>query len=516
MNRDEHSRNLGNRNADQGHVDVPEEPVVDQIENGSVPGLLDAIYTRMSIPIDSKMDQISSKSPKESELDSEAEASELAMLRRNEVQAVEGASSKWRDNAGIRKQMSFDSGSSSSEIKQVASPAQQQQELTMLKRNEVQAVAGASNKWRDTAGIRRQISFQSDNTFSDDGTIPDSVSTKLSSFDRSMTVIGSHCSESFDARTTDKASPNQVQYTNQNISRIHSQQNVDLRPVVTVDNSLLIKIMDQNQALLEKINSLNEENKQIQSAQDAQYAVLFEKINQLSKDNHQMRIQNEELAKINERLCEATRKNDDTGMQLLVRTKQMLGRETRCMLLSNKICSQCEQILTRNDYLIEKQKEILSQLADRFEKLGSSNEKLENHLLPECKTSQENWLAPPHLGGPLKFSHATFDTVNEIDGTVKYHGDLIAQCLNPYLDDLQKMSGAVEDLEEHFSRMEKTSETRLKRIETMLEVLYRPNIASRTSIFDENYSAKSSKEDLYSKSNQKLIINETPAGRHTR
>ena len=52
--------------------------------------------------------------------------------------------------------MSFDSGSSSSEIKHVASPAhqeQQQQELTMLKRNEVQAVAGASNKWRDTAGI---------------------------------------------------------------------------------------------------------------------------------------------------------------------------------------------------------------------------------------------------------------------------------------------------------------------------------------------------------------------------
>ena len=52
--------------------------------------------------------------------------------------------------------MSFDSGSSSSEIKHVASPAhqeQQQQELTMLKRNEVQAVAGASDKWRDTAGI---------------------------------------------------------------------------------------------------------------------------------------------------------------------------------------------------------------------------------------------------------------------------------------------------------------------------------------------------------------------------
>ena len=79
-----------------------------------------------------------------------------------------------------------------------------------------------------------------------------------------------------------------------------------------------------------------------------------------------MRIQNEELAKINERLCEAIRKNDDTGMQLLVRTKQMLGRETRCMLLSNKICSQCEQILTRNDYLIEKQKEILSQVYGHF------------------------------------------------------------------------------------------------------------------------------------------------------
>merc|ERR1712137_560613 len=163
MNRAENSRDLENRNTDRGHVDVSEEPVVDQIENGSVPGLLDAIYTRMSIPIDPKMDQNSSKSPKESEPDSEAEASELAMLRRNEVQAVEGASSKWRDNAGIRKQMSFDSGSSPSEIKHVASPAhqeQQQQELTMLKRNEVQAVAGASNKWRDTAGIRRQISFQ--------------------------------------------------------------------------------------------------------------------------------------------------------------------------------------------------------------------------------------------------------------------------------------------------------------------------------------------------------------------
>ena len=72
MNRAENSRDFENRNADQGRVDVCEEPVVDQIENGSVPGLLDAIYTRMSIPIDPKMDEISSKSPKESELDSEA------------------------------------------------------------------------------------------------------------------------------------------------------------------------------------------------------------------------------------------------------------------------------------------------------------------------------------------------------------------------------------------------------------------------------------------------------------
>ena len=43
---------------------------------------------------------------------------------------------------------------------------------------------------------------------------------------------------------------------------------------------------------------------------------------------------------------------------------------------------------------------------------------------------KDNWLAPPHLGGPLKFSHATFDTVNEIDGTVKYHGDLIGNDLS--------------------------------------------------------------------------------------
>ena len=45
---------------------------------------------------------------------------------------------------------------------------------------------------------------------------------------------------------------------------------------------------------------------------------------------------------------------------------------------------------------------------------------------------KDNWLAPPHLGGPLKFSHATFDTVNEIDGTVKYHGDLIGNGLSKF------------------------------------------------------------------------------------
>ena len=46
---------------------------------------------------------------------------------------------------------------------------------------------------------------------------------------------------------------------------------------------------DQNQALLGKIDSLNEENQQLQSSQDAQYKVLFEKINQLSKESQQER-----------------------------------------------------------------------------------------------------------------------------------------------------------------------------------------------------------------------------------
>ena len=49
-------------------------------------------------------------------------------------------------------------------------------------------------------------------------------------------------------------------------------------------------IQDQNQALLGKIDSLNEENQQLQSSQDAQYKVLFEKINQLSKENQQDKV----------------------------------------------------------------------------------------------------------------------------------------------------------------------------------------------------------------------------------
>ena len=54
--------------------------------------------------------------------------------------------------------MSFVSGSSSSELKNVPSPTKMhEQELAMLKRNEIQAVAGASNKWRDTAGISQGI-----------------------------------------------------------------------------------------------------------------------------------------------------------------------------------------------------------------------------------------------------------------------------------------------------------------------------------------------------------------------
>ena len=146
-----------------------------------------------------------------------------------------------------------------------------------------------------------------------------SVSTKLSSMDRSMTIIDGCASESFGNITPDKipqVSVNQEAYKEQRIVRQPSEQNTDLRPVVTVDNSLLIKIMarldhfnwvsfkpldsalsgnfhaltDQNQALLGKINSLGEENKQLQSAQDAQYKVLFEKINQLSKENHQVTV----------------------------------------------------------------------------------------------------------------------------------------------------------------------------------------------------------------------------------
>jgi len=346
----------------------------------------------------------------------------------------------------------------------------------LLDRQQVQAVEGLAENWREKTGIRRNLSFNSQNS-SEHTSETDSIGI-LSNGTSKTSVIKQ--------------------------AVIQERQN-NIRPVVTVDNSLLIKIMDQNESLLEKINNLKEENRHIKESQAERANALDNKIEQLRKDNNQMVLKNEEFAKINERLYEITKMNEDACKQLLVRTKQMLGRETRCMLLSNKICSQCELILTRNDYLIEKQKEILNQINERFEKLGTGQEKLENHLLPECITPQENWLAPPNLGGPLKFSHATFETVNEIDGTVKYHGDLIAQCLNPYLDDLQKMGGSLEDLEDHISRMEKTNETRLKRIETMLEVLYRPNIASRGSLYYEKDSSNPSVDKLYSKSNQNLI-----------
>ena len=49
-------------------------------------------------------------------------------------------------------------------------------------------------------------------------------------------------------------------------------------------------LKDQNQALLGKIDSLNAENQQLQSSQDAQYKVLFEKINQLSNESQQDRV----------------------------------------------------------------------------------------------------------------------------------------------------------------------------------------------------------------------------------
>ena len=81
------------------------------------------------------------------------------------------------------------------------------------------------------------MSFQSENTHSSVNSINQgSVSTKLSSLDRSMTIIDGCASESFGIITPDKIP--QV-----SVVRQPSEQNTDLRPVVTVDNSLLIKIM---------------------------------------------------------------------------------------------------------------------------------------------------------------------------------------------------------------------------------------------------------------------------------
>merc|ERR1719394_1571851 len=102
----------------------------------------------------------------------EPEVPELAiiaingMLNRNEVNAVASATDKWREKAGIRKQLSFDSGSSASQMTQESTATATDQELEMLKRNEVKTVADLSNKWLDSVGIRRQMSFQSENTHS--------------------------------------------------------------------------------------------------------------------------------------------------------------------------------------------------------------------------------------------------------------------------------------------------------------------------------------------------------------
>ena len=101
---------------------------------------------------------------------------------------------------------------------------------------------------------RRQMSFQSENTMSSVNSINQgSVATKLSSLDRSMTIIDGCASESFGINTPDKipqVSVNQEAYKEQRIVGQPSEKNTDLRPVVTVDNSLLIKIM----ARLEHLN----------------------------------------------------------------------------------------------------------------------------------------------------------------------------------------------------------------------------------------------------------------------
>ena len=87
------------------------------------------------------------------------------------------------------------------------------------------------------------MSFQSENTLSSVNSMNQgSVSTKLSSLDRSMTIIDGCASESFGIINPDKISQQEAQME-QKVVRQSSEGNNDLRPVVTVDNSLLIKIM---------------------------------------------------------------------------------------------------------------------------------------------------------------------------------------------------------------------------------------------------------------------------------
>ena len=88
------------------------------------------------------------------------------------------------------------------------------------------------------------MSFQSDNTLSTVNSLNQgSVSTKLSSLDRSMTIIDGCASESFDISSPEKISPSENVLKEQIVVRQASKRNIDPRPVVTVDNSLLIKIM---------------------------------------------------------------------------------------------------------------------------------------------------------------------------------------------------------------------------------------------------------------------------------
>ena len=87
------------------------------------------------------------------------------------------------------------------------------------------------------------MSFQSENTSSSVNSMNQgSVTTKLSSLDRSMTIIDGCASESFGIINPEKI-PQQEAQKEQRVVRQPSEYNNDLRPVVTVDNSLLIKIM---------------------------------------------------------------------------------------------------------------------------------------------------------------------------------------------------------------------------------------------------------------------------------